>query len=149
MFRNLDLPDKKGDIDIALVGPGGIFALEVKTYTGNLSVENGRYYKETRSGHMARIRRGAGAQARSNGRRLCNYLKSRGIVRASFVEPVVVLAKGVPIQVVRTATIIWTSENIDSRLAELRSRISLSPDQVDRIVKALEGTVPGSIGKVH
>lgn len=149
MFRNLDLPDKAGDIDIALVGPGGIFALEVKNYTGNIEVRNGRYYKETRSGHMARMQRNPGAQAKNNARRLYHYMKEHSTDYNNYVQAVVVLAKGVPVQLVSTATVIWTQDNIERRLDELKLLINLSHNQVERIVRVLEGATPGNFGTVH
>lgn len=149
MFRNLDLLDKKGDIDVVLVGPAGIYALEVKTYTGNYRVEKGRYYKQTRSGHMAPMQYGPGAQAQNGARRLNNYLKLHGIVRRNFVEAVVVLARDVSIEIVTTATVIWTQDDIDRRLAELRSRIYLSPDHAERIVRVLDGVASSTTSTLH
>jgi hypothetical protein len=149
MFRNLDLPDKKGDVDIALVGPGGIFALEVKTYTGSFRVENGRYYKKTRMGHTARMQRGPGAQARTNAIRLCNHLKDNGIIRGNSVTPVVVLSQDTSIEVISAATEIWTPEDITSRLTHLRSRKRLSQNQVDKIVSVLESEHYSTAHTVH
>ncbi|HEX6607063.1 MAG TPA: nuclease-related domain-containing protein, partial [Chloroflexia bacterium] len=112
MFRNLVLPDRKGDIDIVLVGPGGIWALEVKAYTGNYRVENGRWYKETSNGRTARKSNGPGHQVRGNAARLCNFLKENGVLENNSVQPVVVLARDLPIDVVSSGTAIWLLDTL-------------------------------------
>ncbi len=50
IFRNLHLPDRKDDIDIALVGPGGVWALEVKAFSGSVRSQNGTWERQTKRG---------------------------------------------------------------------------------------------------
>ncbi|HET7075940.1 MAG TPA: nuclease-related domain-containing protein [Chloroflexia bacterium] len=137
MFRNVVLPDRKGDIDIVLVGPGGIWALEVKAFTGNYRVANGRWYKETSNGRQARHLYGPGKQVRDNATRLCTFLKDNGITRGSFVEPAVVLAEDHPIDVVSSGTDIWLLNALDTKLANLKVTKKLSPSQVETIAAIL------------
>jgi Nuclease-related domain len=137
MFRNVVLPDRKGDIDIVLVGPGGIWALEVKAYTGNYRVENGKWYKETSNGRQARHLYGPGKQVRDNATRLCTFLKDNGITRGSFVEPAVVLAEDHPIDVVSSGTDIWLLDTLDTKLANLKVSKKLSSGQVESIAAIL------------
>jgi hypothetical protein len=137
MFRNVVLPDRKEDIDIVLVGPGGIWALEVKAYTGNYRVENGRWYKETSNGHQARQLYGPGKQVRDNATRLCAFLKENGVTRGSFVDPAVVLAQDYPIEVISSGTDIWFLDTLDTKLANLKVSKKLSSGQVETIAAIL------------
>jgi hypothetical protein len=41
IFRNLHLPDRKDDLDVVLVGPDGVWTVEVKAYEGTVRVANG------------------------------------------------------------------------------------------------------------
>jgi hypothetical protein len=146
MFRNVVLPDRKGDIDIVLVGPGGIWALEVKAYTGNFRVENGTWYKETSNGRQARHLYGPGAQVRDNASRLCTFLKDNGITRGSFVDPAVVLAEDHPIDVVSSGTDIWLLDTLDTKLANLKVSKKLSSGQVETIAAILtQATQDGAL----
>jgi Nuclease-related domain len=146
MFRNVVLPERKSDIDIVLVGPGGIWALEVKAYTGNYRVENGKWYKETSNGRQARHLYGPCAQARDNAARLCTFLKDHGITRSNFVNPAVVLAEDHPIDVVSSGTDIWLLDTLDTKLANLKVTKKLSPSQVETIAAILtEATQAGAL----
>jgi hypothetical protein len=138
MFRNLDLPNSNnGDIDIVLVGPGGIWAIEVKTYTGNYRVENGRYYKETRNGYWHKDRRGPGAQVRTNAATLCNYLKQQGINYRNGVNRVVVMAGESNVHIHSTGTTVWRLDDLHDRLRNLNRSTYLNQMHVDRIVNVL------------
>lgn len=138
VFRNLELPNSNnGDIDIVLVGPGGIWAIEVKTYTGNYRVENGRYYKETRDGYWHRDRRGPGAQVRTNAAILCNYLKQQGINYRNGVNRVVVMAGESNVYVHSTGTTVWRLGDLHDRLHNLNRSTYLNQMHVDRIVNVL------------
>src|SRR3954449_8817578 len=50
IFRDLVLPDHSGDIDIVLVGPPGVWAIEVKSFTSNMKVENDTWYWKATNG---------------------------------------------------------------------------------------------------
>jgi hypothetical protein len=137
MFRNVVLPDRKEDIDIVLVGPGGIWALEVKAYTGNYRVENGKWYKETSNGYWAKDPYGPGSQARGNAAALCNFLKMNDPGLRISVQPVVILAQDLPIEVVSSGTDIWFLDTLDTKLANLKVSKKLSSGQVETIAAIL------------
>jgi hypothetical protein len=138
IFRNLDLCNGEGDIDIVLVGPGGIWAFEVKSYTGNFKVENGRWYKETSNGHMARLRPGPGAQVIGNAMRLCAYLKEHGIKHDSYVDRAVVMSGDASVEVVSAGTDIWMLDELDVQLASIKARKRCQHDHVRHVVGLLE-----------
>ena len=146
IFRNLDLCNGEGDIDIVLVGPGGIWAFEVKTYTGNFKVENGRWYKETSNGHMARLRPGPGAQVIGNAMRLCAYLKEHGITHDSYVDRAVVMSGDASVEVVSAGTDIWMLDELDVQLASLKARKRCQHDHVRHVVSLLERACSAETG---
>jgi hypothetical protein len=138
VFRNVLLPDQAGDLDMVLVGPGGVYVLEVKAYTGALRVENGRWYRQTHNGYWARQPWGPGAQARSNAQRLSAYLKQCGITHGNWVEPIVVLIPGSNVDLVSSGTIIWRWEDRAAHLAGIMLRPTLTAQQVANINATLQ-----------
>lgn len=138
MFRNLMLPNSNnGDIDIVLVGPGGIWALEVKTYTGNYIVRNGSYYKESRNGLWYKQKRGPGAQLYENAGALRDYLMLQGITCRNCVKRVVVMAGESKVYVHSTGTTIWRLSDLHNCLHSLNARTYLTQTNVDRVVNVL------------
>ncbi|MDQ3706498.1 MAG: NERD domain-containing protein [Chloroflexota bacterium] len=138
IFRNVDLGNRDGDIDVVLVGPGGIWAVEVKNYKGTFRVVNGSWYYETSNGHMERMRRGPGAQVRTNASQLCEYLKERGVTHGKYVDCAVIMSGNAPVEVLSTGTDIWMLDQLDVQLASLRSRKRYQPDHVRHVVSVLE-----------
>lgn len=146
VFRNLWLPGHhNGDIDLVLVGPGGIWAIEVKTYTGNYRVERGSWYKETSNGHWAKDKRGPGAQVRTNAATLCNYLKSQRITHKVGVNRLVVAAGTADITIQSSRTPVWTLERLSSELNSLNKLRWLSQEQVHTITRVLLNATNQSI----
>lgn len=138
VFRNVDLGDQKGDIDIVLVGPGGTWALEVKTYSGNFQVEKGRWYKETSNGRMAKMQRGPGAQLLTNAMRLCQYLTQHGLTHNNYVNRAIVMAGDASINIVSTGTPIWKLEDLDRLLASSMGNRRYSQEYIRLVVGVLE-----------
>jgi hypothetical protein len=92
LFRNVLLPDGEGDIDAVLTGPQGVFALEVKAYTGyNRNV--GEQWKRRYFPIWRPLDRSPTRQARKNAARLGAYLKQHGV--KVWVKPRVVWAGGI------------------------------------------------------
>jgi hypothetical protein len=143
VFRNVVLPGHSGDLDIVLVGPGGTWVLEVKAYSGDFRVENGRWSKLTSNGHWARVKFGPGAQVVENAKRLCNFFKDNGIMTGNAVKRAIVIAKDTPIDVVSAGTAVWHVEELGHKLAAIRSRTYNTEEQVARLTNALFRTVPG------
>lgn len=44
LFRNVVLPGDRADIDGVLVGPAGVYALEIKSYSGRFKVRGDRWW---------------------------------------------------------------------------------------------------------
>jgi hypothetical protein len=137
IFRNVVLPGNSRDLDVVLVGPGGTWVLEVKTYTGNYRVENGRWYRQTSSGHWAHMQFGPGAQAVESAKRLCNFLKQSGITKGNAVNRAVVVAQDTSIDFVSAGTEVWTMQTLPGRVTVLRQHTFHRTEHVQRIATAL------------
>lgn len=89
LYRNLKLPDGQGDLDAVLLGPRGLYVLEIKTYRGKHRVRGDEWYRK-RWGKWMEIDANPTRQALGNAQRLANFLRTQGI--AVWVEPRVVWA---------------------------------------------------------
>jgi hypothetical protein len=138
IFRNFVLPTENEDIDVVLVGPGGIFAVEVKSYSGDVKFERGRCYVKTAQGRFYRQRRGANGQVRHSAVRLNAFLKERGITRRNFVKPMTVMSGDSEVEIASTRTDVCTISSLRPRLTDLTSGAYLNPREVRRIVSVLQ-----------
>lgn len=137
VFRNVVLPGCTGDLDLILVGPGGTWVLEVKSYTGAYKIENGRWYTKTRNGYWAHVKFGPGAQVMENARRLCNFLKENGIASGNSVNRAVVVAKEIDLEVVSVGTEVWQLSELQANFAAIKRKTYHRPDHVQRIAKVI------------
>ncbi len=104
LFRNLILGEDEGDIDAVLVGPSGVYVLEIKAYTG--------YYKNTRKrwqrkylGAWHDLHRSPSQQALHNARRLHAYLAERGV--KIWVQPRIVWSSRNKLWLEKPAVPVW------------------------------------------
>jgi len=89
LYRNLVLPDGQGDLDAVLLGPRGVYLLEVKAYQGAHRVRGGEWYRR-RWGKWVEMDANPTRQAMRNALRLAEFLRARGL--EVWVEPRVVWA---------------------------------------------------------
>lgn len=94
IFRNLSVPGTQADTDLILVGPSGVYALEVKSYTNTVRSTGGAWQRQEK-GRWLPLRPEPTTQAAGNAARLSDFLKRQGIVQ--WVQPTVVLARPQPI----------------------------------------------------
>ncbi len=118
LFRNIYIPGRyKGDLDLVLVGPPGVWVLEVKNFRGkyrNIG-ENWEYLRgkkwKTASVNPSR-------QAFKNVLRLANFLKADGL--NVFVTPAVVWAnEGSPLFVENPSVAVWTYTRLADELGNI------------------------------
>lgn len=79
-----------GDIDLVLLGPGGILAFEVKTYAGAVRNIGDTWERQTKRGWQT-LQTHPGKQARRNAAALQGFLKAHNIA-VDWVQPVVLWA---------------------------------------------------------
>lgn len=83
VFYDLVLPGERGNIDIAVFGPGGVFAIDVKSHQGRIEYANGRLLKNGQP-----LERDFLNQARHESRQLKNFFNH---ARFSLPMPVPVI----------------------------------------------------------
>lgn len=136
-FRNVNLPKHKEDIDLVLVGPSGVWALEVKAFNFDVRVQdhvwerlNGKRWQSLRSDPVA--------QARLNAMHLRYFVERQGIMLR--VNAAIILTQ--PQQVSNigpTAEPVWKQFEVDEELLQMNTLpTSLSEQDKARIVAALK-----------
>jgi tetratricopeptide (TPR) repeat protein len=141
LFHNFEWPNRRwGDMDLVLVGPGGVWVFEVKAYSTRVRNIGDRW--ERRSGRgWRKLTTHPGHQARRNAARLKEYLKSHS-VDVRWVEPAVVWA-GEPgsLAVEDPATPVWNLEELSDHAEELWQSRSLPEEAVQQVVGVLERVI--------
>lgn len=135
LFRNVVLPGRPDDIDAVLLGPRGLYALEVKAYSGlyrnvgeRWEYRHGRFWREADENPTA--------QALGNAARLRDYL--REIVGTEvWVEPRVVWGGNHRVVFEQSRVRIWELGRPDYWLRELCNGKPLPKETVERIRVAL------------
>ena len=138
LFRNVSLPGRKRtDLDAVLVGPSGVWVLEIKNFTGehrNIG-EHWEYRAENRWKHA---KKSPSRQAQNNAIRLANFLKADGIQQ--WVIPAVVWANQESPLIVENPTVaVWLIDQLPDELGNVWHRDMVPKDKQNRIVEKLTG----------
>jgi hypothetical protein len=139
VFRSVKLPKRKEDIDLVLVGPAGVWALEVKAYSAPVRVQNKVW--EYLSGKKWRTLDDPVGQVRKNAQLLRYYLDQYGLAR--HIEAAVVLAK--PQQASNfgpTDEPVWFQFEVEGKLTGLNSMpATITEADRERILSTLTALV--------
>ena len=136
LYRNLEWPHRRwGDVDLVLVGPGGLWAFEVKAHHRPLRVRGEQWHYQGRS-FWRRLSRDPGRQATRNAVNLKNYLELHG-VKVGWVQAAVIWA-GDPkrLTVQDPAIPVWTVETLAAGLEQHDSH-PLVKEEVQRVNEVL------------
>lgn len=135
LYRNLLLPDGKGDMDAVLLGPGGIFALEVKAWNGTYRVTGTHWQKRIPSGGWWAVDSSPSGQALANARRLEAWLHSQGAINT--VYPRVVWSGPGSVQLIRPTVPVWLLAKPTYIHRELSQPQSLAPESRQQVAALL------------
>jgi hypothetical protein len=137
LIRNMEWADRKwGDVDLILLGSGGVWAFEVKAYTGDYRVNGDRWQYKSRWGWRT-MRKDPGAQARRNARNVKDYLDLNG-VNVKWVQPVVIWAgEDERLIVDAPSTPVWRLAELSDRAEEFWLGRKLSDEQIQQAVAIL------------
>jgi Holliday junction resolvase-like predicted endonuclease len=141
LFRNFEWPNRKwGDVDLILVGLGGIWAFEVKAYSGQIRNVGDRWQRKARWG-WRKLTSHPGRQASRNAARLKEYLEGQD-VNVRWVQPVVIWAgeQGV-LTIEDPATPVWDLEELSDHIEDLWQSKSLTEETVQQAVGVLDQAV--------
>jgi ABC-type nickel/cobalt efflux system permease component RcnA len=95
IYRNLQLPQRKDDLDLVLVGPRGVWAVQVKTFSTPLRCFTGAWeYRRGRRWVRCDPKREPERQVTYQATALHDFLARNGIDR--FIERPIALAEAVP-----------------------------------------------------
>ena len=131
IYRNLQLPDRKSDLDLVLVGPGGVWAVQVKATRAPLRVQGGRWQIQ-RGGRWVAAQPDPGAQVTSQATALNDFFKRNGFNR--FVERAVALSDSQPFDQFEASEIpVWLPFDMEAKARALATRYPPSPDELARI----------------
>lgn len=128
-----------GAIDMIIVGPTGVFAVEVCESAGTLACYDDIWYRK----HTAsawRVDASPSRAARRNAERLRSDVRSGGFVRTT-VEPLVVLVYGHTVEINGCSAAI--AEGVDGLVRQVRhwNRAPLSDQRARAIARTLSGTL--------
>jgi hypothetical protein len=140
LYRNLLLPDGKGDIDALLLGPRGLFVLEVKAWTGAYRIHGKTWQRQNSTGHWHTINFNPSEQARWNARRLQAFLHSQGL--SLPVQQRVVWAGPGNLTFSRPVVPLWLLAKPAFVLADLEKAEVLAPDTLRQTAGLLSRSQP-------
>ncbi len=136
LFRNVALPGRRpSDIDAVLIGPPGVWALEVKSLSGKY--RNVGEHWEVRAGRRWKpLRRSPSRQAQDNAARLSRFLRVGGIHQ--WVTPAVVWADAEStVTVENPAVAVWTLDRLPEELGNLWQERTIDDGTRTRILEKL------------
>lgn len=140
IVHNFKFPDRKwGDVDLIVLGPGGVWAIEVKGYTNQIRVTGDNWHYKNKFGWW-RLSKHPSKQARRNAARLKSYLDARGI-NIGWVEPVVLWAgeeKNLLIE--DPETVVWKLSELPN-MESFWQKQRLNDDQVRQVFQILEDSL--------
>ena len=135
LFRNIDLPDKQGDIDAVLVGPMGIYACEVKAFKGRYR-NNGNRWQYHKAGVWHNYKKSPSKQAITNATRLHNFLLENASIDI-WVEQRIVWAGDNKLWIKKPAVRIWDFKKTKYISEDLNEGKGLDQETVEKITTAL------------
>ena len=137
-FRNLKLPNRKGDLDLVLVGPAGVYVLEVKAYGRTVRVNNG-VWEEQHGRHWRSMSDNPQAQATGGAVDLRDWLNRHNIV-IPYVDKAVVLTQPQgSTEFVTAKAPVWLHFDLDNQLSTLNNGpAELADETREQIVGVLK-----------
>jgi len=141
LIHNMEWDDRKwGDVDLILLGSGGVWAFEVKAFTGEYRANGDCWQYKSRWGWRT-MRKSPSEQARRNARNVKDYLDLNGM-NVKWVQPVVIWAcEDKQLTVSVPTTPIWRLSELSDRVEEFWQGRKLSDDQIQQAVAILNEAV--------
>ena len=136
LFRNVVLPGRRrADLDIVLVGPPGVWTLEVKTLAGKYK-NVGDAWGYRAGNRWKRMRKNPTRQARNGAIALAEFLRADGI--KTYVSAAVAWAnEDGHISVEDPIVPVWTIDRLEDELGNLGNGQRLEVTAQERIVEKL------------
>lgn len=135
LFKNLELRGQNGDIDFVLVGSGGVWVIEVKTYSGQYRVigDQWQYFSFNR---WTTVKNNPSRQAKKDATSISHILSLREV--KEWVNPAILWANIGNAPLVDNTTVpVWTLDNLLQELNKIATTQKLSPEKVEQIVSII------------
>jgi hypothetical protein len=136
LFRNINLPGRnKSDLDVVLVGPPGVWVLEVKNFRGEYrNIGNNWEYRHGKKWKSSS--KSPSQQALNSAVRLSNFLKADNV--NVFVNAVVVWAnEESPLTVENPSVVVWNYNRLADELGNIWQTEKLPIKERTKIVEKL------------
>jgi hypothetical protein len=136
LFRNIVVPGiNKADLDLVLVGPPGVWALEVKNFRGEYRNTGETWeWKNGKNWKAAKVN--PSRQANNSAYRLKNFLKADNV--NVFVNSAVIWANSESHLTVENPSVaVWRYDRIPDELGNIWQGEKLSPTERNKIVEKL------------
>jgi len=135
LFRNVMLPGRRGDLDLVLVGPPGVWSLEVKALRGQYRNQGDAWEYQRRS-RWRRTAKSPSAQARKGAAALRRILEADGI--KTYVNTAIAWAgEEGNLSVEDPSVAVWTIDRLEDELGNLWNGHWLEETDRQRIVEEL------------
>ena len=136
LFRNVTLPGRnKADIDGVLVGPPGIWTLEVKMFS-NEHRNIGEHWERRAGNKWKLMKKSPSRQAQDSAVRLANFFKADGIKQ--WVTPAVVWAnRASRLTVENPSVAVWTIDRLSEELGNVWQGRAVAELDRARIIEKL------------
>jgi hypothetical protein len=136
LFRNIVLPGRqKGDLDSVLVGPPGVWVLEIKAFTGEHR-NIGEHWEYRAGSRWKLLKSSPSRQAQNNAIRLSTFLKADNIQQ--WISPAVIWANPAsPLTVENPSVAVWSLDRLPDELGNIWHGKTISEDIREQIVQKL------------
>jgi hypothetical protein len=143
LFRNVTIPGQKGgDMDAVLVGPNGVWNLEIKALSGKFT-NIGEMWQCLEGKQWQSMKRNPSTQSRNNALRLKKLFKADHV--STYVNSVVVWANPEsPLKVENPSVAVWTLDRLEEELGNIQEGKEISETDrkkiCDKLTKLIERT---------
>ena len=145
LFRNVVLPGRKADIDGVLVGPPGVWSLEMKNYAGRHRNVGEHWERRVGKGWKL-LPKSPSRQAQRNATALANFLRASSV--RQWVEPAIVWAnQESALSVENPMVAVWPIDRLPEELGNLWGKRPMSEEQLDEITEKMAALCHASSAK--
>jgi len=140
IFRNYHVNGKKEDIDIILLSPWGIFAMEIKNWSGTFEIQQTSFYRKNGKKLIPmKDKRNPIKQIRGNAAELKKFLEPIFVAneQTPWVEPILIWANpNVTSYDSESKTKVWKIDELSRKIDSLKQSSEKIPDKCYKEIEA-------------
>lgn len=137
LFRNLEFSgQRRGDIDMVLVGPTGVWSFEIKSFDGEFRTVGEQWERRLGTRWVTALKNPT-QQVKRNAVALNNMLRTHDINQ--WITPVIIWANPESALVVQNPEVpVWKIDELAEKLGNLHGKAILPSDKQDKIIEVLQ-----------